>query len=107
MGDIQDTRTLGDFGARSEAEQYLVVPDTRVGVFGLLELDEFAVGRAKAQVAVLEVDPVGRRIRLSKKAVAHHREQAELREYAERPDAAPTASLGSLADNLRNALKGR
>ena len=34
-------------------------------------------------------------------------EQAELREYAARPDAAPTASLGSLADNLRSALKGR
>ena len=69
-------------------------------------LKAFPIG-SEVEVAVLEVDPVGRRIRLSKKAVAHHREQAELREYAERPDAAPTASLGSLADNLRNALKGR
>ena len=66
----------------------------------------FPIG-SEVEVAVLEVDPTGRRIRLSRKAVAQHREQAELREYAARPDAAPTTSLGSLADNLRNALKGR
>ena len=53
---------------------------------------------------MLEADPAGRRIRLSRKAVAEQREQAELREYAARPDAAPSASLGSLADKLRGAL---
>ena len=53
------------------------------------------------------VDLTGRRIRLSRKAVAEERERAELREYAARPDSAPAASLGSMADNLRNALKGR
>jgi small subunit ribosomal protein S1 len=62
---------------------------------------------SEVEVVVLEVDPSGRRIRLSKKAVAQQREQAELRDYAARPDAAPTTSLGSMADNLRNALKGR
>jgi small subunit ribosomal protein S1 len=67
-------------------------------------LKAFPIG-SDVEVVVLEVDPAGRRIRLSKKAVAEHREQAELREYAARPDAAPTASLGSLADNLRSALK--
>ena len=51
--------------------------------------------------------PASRRIRLSRKAVAEQREQAELREYAARPDAAPTASMGSIADKLRGALKGR
>lgn len=66
----------------------------------------FPVG-SDVEVAVLEVDPAGRRIRLSKKAVAFQREQAELREYAARPDAAPSASLGSLADSLRNALGKR
>jgi small subunit ribosomal protein S1 len=66
----------------------------------------FPIG-SEVEVVVLEIDPSGRRIRLSKKAVAEQREQAELREYAERPDAAPTAPLGSLADTLRNALKGR
>jgi small subunit ribosomal protein S1 len=69
-------------------------------------LKAFPVG-SEVEVVVLEIDPTGRRIRLSKKAVAAQREQAELREYAARPDAAPNASLGSLADNLRNALKGR
>jgi small subunit ribosomal protein S1 len=69
-------------------------------------LKAFPIG-SDLEVVVLEVDPTGRRIRLSKKAVAEQREQAELREYTDRPDAAPTASLGSLADNLRNALKRR
>jgi small subunit ribosomal protein S1 len=69
-------------------------------------LKAFPIG-SEIEVVVLEVDPAGRRIRLSKKAVAEHREQAELREYAERPEAGPTASLGSLADSLRSALKGR
>ena len=66
----------------------------------------FPIG-SEVEVAVLEVDPATRRIRLSRKAVAQQREQAELREYAARPDAEPTASLGSLADKLRGALKGQ
>ena len=69
-------------------------------------LKAFPVG-SEVEVVVLEVDPAGRRIRLSKKAVAEQREQAELRDYAARSDAASTVSLGSMADNLRNALKGR
>jgi small subunit ribosomal protein S1 len=63
----------------------------------------FPIG-SELEVVVLEVDPAGRRIRLSRKAVTEQREQAELREYAARPDAAPTGSLGSLADKLRGAL---
>ena len=66
----------------------------------------FPVG-SEVEVAVVEADPSGRRIRLSKKAVAQQREQAELREYAARQDATPSTSLGSLGDSLRNALKGR
>ena len=66
----------------------------------------FPVG-SEVEVAVLEVDPAGRRIRLSKKAVAVQREQAELREYTSRQDAAPSTSIGSLADSLRNALGKR
>jgi small subunit ribosomal protein S1 len=69
-------------------------------------LKAFPIG-SEVEVAVLEVDSTGRRIRLSKKAVAEQRERAELREYAARQDAAPTTSLGSLADNLRNALGRR
>ena len=62
---------------------------------------------SEVEVVVLEADASGRRIRLSKKAVEHQREQAELREYADRENATRPASLGSLADTLRNALKGR
>jgi small subunit ribosomal protein S1 len=69
-------------------------------------LKAFPLG-SDVEVVVLEVDPAGRRIRLSRKAVAQQREQAELREYAQRPDAAPAASLGSLADKLRGALSRR
>jgi small subunit ribosomal protein S1 len=66
----------------------------------------FPIG-SEVEVAVLEADASGRRIRLSKKAVSQQREQAELREYAARPDAAPATPLGSIADKLRDALKGR
>ncbi len=66
----------------------------------------FPIG-SEVEVAVLEVDSTGRRIRLSRKAVAEQRDQAELREYNARPDAAPRASLGSLADSLRSVLKER
>src|SRR6185503_7196863 len=61
---------------------------------------------SEVEVAVLEADASGRRIRLSRKAVAQQREQAELREYAARPDGAPATPLGSMADKLRDALKG-
>ena len=66
----------------------------------------FPIG-SEVEVAVLEADAAGGRIRVSRKAVAHQREQAELREYAAREDAAPGPSIGSLADKLRDALKGR
>jgi len=66
----------------------------------------FPIG-SEVEVVVLEADPAGRRIRVSKKAVAEQLEKAELREYAARPDAEPTASLGSLGDSLRDALKRR
>ena len=64
----------------------------------------FPIG-SDVEVVVTEADPSGRRIRLSRKAVAEQREQAELREYAARSES--PAPLGSLADKLRDALKGR
>jgi len=66
----------------------------------------FPVG-ADVDVVVLEVDPAGRRIRLSVKAVLDAREADEVREYAEREDAAPADGFGSLADKLRGALEPR
>jgi small subunit ribosomal protein S1 len=64
----------------------------------------FPIGN-DVEVVVLEVDPSGRRIRLSAKAVLDAQEAAEVREYAERGDAAPSGGFGSLADKLRGALK--
>jgi hypothetical protein len=58
-------------------------------------------------VIVLEVDPTGRRIRLSAKAVQDAIEADEVREYAERTESAPEAGFGSLADKFRDALKPR
>jgi ribosomal protein S1 len=57
---------------------------------------------------VLEIDPAGRRIRLSMKAVRDAAEQADVRDYAARADAASESSgFGSLADKLRGALDPR
>jgi small subunit ribosomal protein S1 len=64
----------------------------------------FPIG-SEIEVVVLEVDPASRRIRLSRKAVAQQREQAELRDYTASSDASTSPSLGSLADSLRKALK--
>jgi small subunit ribosomal protein S1 len=66
----------------------------------------FPVG-ADIEVVVLEVDPEGRRIRVSRKAVGEQQEAAELREYAQRPDAAPAEGFGSLADKFRGAFGPR
>ena len=109
VGQVRPGRVtrVAEFGAFLELEP---------GIEGLLPFSEtdldrnsdtrkaFPIG-SELEVAVLEVDASSRRIRLSRKAVAQQREQAELREYAARPDAAPATPLGSLADKLRDALK--
>ena len=66
----------------------------------------FPVG-TDVEVVVLEVDPTGRRIRLSVKAVLNAHEAEEVREYTERGDAAFSEGFGSLADKLRGALAPR
>ena len=66
----------------------------------------FPVG-SDVEVVVLEADASGRRIRVSRKAVLDAREADEVREYAERADAAPAEGFGSLAEKLRGALKPR
>jgi small subunit ribosomal protein S1 len=98
---------IADFGA---------FIDLQPGITGMMPVSEAGLDRdadmarafpigSEVEVAVLEADASGRRIRLSRKAVAQQREQAELREYAARPDATPETPLGSLADKLRDALK--
>ena len=63
----------------------------------------FPVG-AEVEVLVLEVDPSGRRIRLSRKAVLDAKEKDEVREYTERKSDTPAESFGSLAEKLRGAM---
>jgi small subunit ribosomal protein S1 len=87
------------------------------GKTGLLPFSETGVDKgadikkalpvgSEVEVIVLEADPAGRRIRVSHKAVGQAQEAAEVREYAEREEAAQVQSFGSLADKLRGALKG-
>jgi small subunit ribosomal protein S1 len=87
------------------------------GRTGLIPLSETGVAKegdvprvlpvgADVEVIVLEVDPSGRRIRLSAKAVIEAREAEEVREWSERK--APGAEgFGALADKLRSALQSR
>ena len=84
-----------------------LMPNAETGVDRDADMKKaFPVG-SEVEVAVLEVEAGGKRIRLSKKAVAEMREQAELREYHATTDAAPAASMGSMADKLRDALGRR
>jgi small subunit ribosomal protein S1 len=87
------------------------------GRTGLIPLSETGVARggdvqrafpvgADVEVIVLEVDPSGRRIRLSAKAVMEAREAEEVREWTER-QAPPAEGPGTLADKLRSALAPR
>ena len=88
------------------------------GRTGLIPMSETGVAKeadvAKAfpigsdiEVIVLEVDPAGRRIRLSRKAVLDAHEAAEVHENKSREGAAPPGGFGSLADKLRGALQPR
>jgi small subunit ribosomal protein S1 len=83
-----------------------LIPVSETGVAKDADLGRtFPIG-SEVEVVVLEVDAASRRIRLSAKAVQEAEDAAELREFRERGDAAPT-DLGSLAEKLQNALKGR
>jgi small subunit ribosomal protein S1 len=64
----------------------------------------FPIG-SEVEVAVLEVDPSGRRIRLSRKEVLDAKEKDEVREYTERKSETPAEGFGSLADKLRGAMR--
>jgi small subunit ribosomal protein S1 len=84
-----------------------LVPLSETGVAREADLKAaFPVG-SDVEVIVLEVDPDGRRIRLSRKAVIETQEAQELREYTEREAVAPREGFGSLAEKLRGALKPR
>jgi len=83
-----------------------VIPMSETGIAKEGDVQRaFPVG-ADVEVIVLEVDPSGRRIRLSAKAVMEAREAEEMREWAER-NAPPAEGFGTLADKLRSALKSQ
>ena len=97
---------IADFGVFVELEPEFtgLIPLAETGLDRNADLRKaFPVG-SNVDVVVLDVDAASRRIRLSKKAVAEHHEQAEVRDYAARPDTAPGPSVGSLAEKLRGAL---
>ena len=84
-----------------------LIPSSETGIAKEADVARaFPIG-GDVEVAVLEVDADGRRIRLSRKAVLEAHEAEEVREYAERADAAPAEGFGSLGDKLRGALKPR
>ena len=82
-----------------------LMPFSETGVDKGADIKKALPVGSDVEVIVLEADPVGRRIRVSHKAVGQAQEEAEVREYAEREEAAQTQSFGSLADKLRGALK--
>jgi small subunit ribosomal protein S1 len=86
------------------------------GRTGLIHLSETGVDRmsdlrtafppgSDVEVIVLHVDPEGRRIELSRKAVLEAGEKNEIREYREQQEQAQPQGFGSLADKLRAAMK--
>ena len=62
-------------------------------------------GSFSYEVIVTEVEPSGKRIRLSRKAVFETEEKNQAREFAERQEQSATEGFGSLADKLRSAMK--
>jgi small subunit ribosomal protein S1 len=97
-------------------EKYGVFVFLAPGRTGLIHLSEtglekdsdlkraFPLG-SDIEVIVLEVDPEGRRIQLSRKAVLEAGEKREAREYAEQQDQVQSEGFGSLADKIRAAMR--
>jgi ribosomal protein S1 len=98
---------VADFGVFVEIEPGVVglLPRAETGLASDADVRRaFTVGAA-VTVIVIDVDVPARRMRLSVAAVQNAEEAAEVRDYAARTDAAaPSSSLGSLADKLRGAL---
>ena len=84
-----------------------LIPMSETGVAKEADVARAFPPGADVEVVVLEIDPSGRRIRLSAKAVLAAQEVDEVREYTERHDIVPAEGFGSLADKLRGALKPR
>jgi small subunit ribosomal protein S1 len=105
-------------GKVERLEKFAVFVYLSPGRTALMPLSETGIQRdsdvAKAfplgsdvDVVVLEVDPSGRRIRVSRKAALDAEAAADLREYHERTETAAAEGLGSLAEKLRSAFEQR
>jgi small subunit ribosomal protein S1 len=95
-----------------------VFVELEAGIDGLIPLGETSVGRdadvkrafavgAEIEVVISEIDTASRRMRLSRQAVQQVKEGDEVRDYADRQEAAPSPRFSSLADKLRGALDTR
>lgn len=84
-----------------------LIPTAETGVARESDVAKTLPAGSEIEVVVLEVEPGGRRIRLSRKAVLDARERDEVREYRERQDPSADGSFGSLAEKLRSALRPR
>jgi len=112
-GIVPGARLTGKVERHERFGVFVYLAPGRVGLMPLAETGverdaevarAFPVG-SDVEVIVLETDPSGRRIRVSRKAVLDTQEAADLRAYTEREDAAPPGGFGSLAEKLRGALK--
>lgn len=86
-----------------------VIPLSETGIAKEADLRRALPVGADVEVIVLEVDPSGRRIRLSAKAVMEAREAEEMREWTQRnaPPVEAAEGPGTFADKLRSALKSQ
>lgn len=82
-----------------------LVPFEETGLARGADLKKAFPAGSDLEVLVLEVEPDGRRIRLSRKALLDAEERGEAQEFAEKQRQQAPESFGSLADKLRNALK--
>jgi len=103
-------------GKVERLEKYGVFVFLAPGKTGLVPLAESGVEKdgdlrktfpigSDVDVIVLDVDPDGRRIRLSRKAVFEAEERTDARRYSEQQERSESEGFGSFADSLRNALK--
>jgi small subunit ribosomal protein S1 len=100
---------VADFGVFVELEPGVegLVPASETGVARDGDLRRAFPAGTTIEVAVLDVDPAARRIRLSITEVARMREADEVRAYTGNTGAPPAEGFGSLADKLRGALGPR
>jgi small subunit ribosomal protein S1 len=111
-GIVAGTRLTGKVERHENFGVFVFLAPGRTGVIPLSETGVAKEGDvrralpvgADVEVIVLEIDPSGRRIRLSAKAVAEAREAEEVREWTER-NSPPAEGSGILADKLRSAFK--